>query len=202
MFANGGFYYDYDQEAVQKAQENITNAEQDITDFNNDETKRLLEEQRDNEIAYYNTIIEMLEAYINKTLPIETSDSEVFNTAMSSKYAQSVLNKQTEITSVTLKSFLQDRFPNYNKQALDSGYDLLGKIMNKPVSSTLNAWDNLKKMNAQDYTVNNNNNNSVYIENMPITVPVGTTEEQVQAMIDQFASGVISTVRAKRAKLQ
>ena len=202
LFANGGFYYDYDQEAVQKAQENITNAEQDITDFNNDETKHLLEEQRDNEITYYNTIIKMLEAYINKTLPIETSDSEVFNTAMSSKYAQSVLNKQTEITSVTLKSFLQDRFPNYNKQALDSGYDLLGKIMNKPVSSTLNAWDNLKKMNAQNYTVNNNNNNSVYIENMPITVPVGTTEEQVQAMIDQFASGVISTVRAKRAKLQ
>lgn len=201
LFANGGFYYDYDQEAVQKAQENITNAEKDITDFNNDETKRLLEEQRDNEIAYYNTIIEMLEAYINKTLPIETSDSEVFNTAMSSKYAQSVLNKQTEITPVTLESFLQDRFPNYNKQALASGYDLLGKIMNKPVSSTLNAWDNLKKMNAQDYTVNNNNN-SVYIENMPITVPVGTTEEQVQAMIDQFASGVISTVRAKRAKLQ
>ncbi len=202
LFANGGFYYDYDQEAVQKAQENITNAEQDITDFNNDETKRLLEEQRDNEIAYYNTIIEMLEAYINKTLPIEASDSEVFNTAMSSKYAQSVLNKQTEITSVTLKSFLQDRFPNYNKQALASGYDLLGKIMNKPVSSTLNAWDNLKNMNAQNYTVNNNNNNSVYIENMPITVPVGTTEEQVQAMIDQFASGVISTVREKRAKLQ
>lgn len=202
LFANGGFYYDYDQEAVQKAQENIANAEQDITDFNNDETKRLLEEQRDNEIAYYNTIIEMLEAYINKTLPIETSDSEVFNTAMSSKYAQSVLNKQTEITPVTLESFLQDRFPNYNKQALASGYDLLGKIMNKPVSSTLNAWDNLKKMNAQNYTVNNNNNNSVYIENMPITVPVGTTEEQVQAMIDQFASGVISTVRAKRAKLQ
>ena len=202
LFANGGFYYDYDQETVQKAQENITNAEQDITDFNNDETKRLLEEQRDNEIAYYNIIIKMLEAYINKTLPIETSDSEVFNTAMSSKYAQSALNKQTEITSVTLKSFLQDRFPNYNKQALDSGYDLLGKIMNKPISSTLNAWDNLKKMNAQNYTVNNNNNNSVYIENMPITVPVGTTEEQVQSMIDQFASGVISTVRAKRAKLQ
>ena len=202
LFANGGFYYDYDQEAVQKAQENIANAEQDITDFNNDETKRLLEEQRDNEIAYYNTIIEMLEAYINKTSPIETSDSEVFNTAMSSKYAQSVLNKQTEITPVTLESFLQDRFPNYNKQALASGYDLLGKIMNKPVSSTLNAWDNLKKMNAQNYTVNNNNNNSVYIENMPITVPAGTTEEQVQAMIDQFASGVISTVRAKRAKLQ
>ena len=202
LFANGGFYYDYDQEAVQNAQENVTNAEQDITDFNNDETKHLLEEQRDNEIAYYNTIIEMLEAYINKTLPIETSDSEVFNTAMSSKYAQSVLNKQTEITSVTLKSFLQDRFPNYNKQALASGYDLLGKIMNKPVSSAFNAWDNINKMNAQNYTVNNNNNNSVYIENMPITVPVGTTEEQVQAMIDQFASGVISTVRAKRAKLQ
>ena len=206
LFADGGFYYDYDQEAVQNAQENVTKAQQDITDFNNDETKRLLEEQRDNEIAYYNTIIEMLETYINKTLPIESSDSEIFNTAMNSKYAQAVLEKKNNIvkpeTPVTLENILQNMGFKYNKEVVSAGYDLLGNVMSNPLKMPFDILGAYSKMNAQNYTVNNNNNNSVYIENMPITVPVGTTEEQVQAMIDQFASGVISTVRAKRAKLQ
>ena len=206
LFANGSFYYDYDQEAVQNAQENVAKAQQDITDFNNDETKRLLEEQRDNEIAYYNTIIEMLEAYINKTLPIESSDSEIFNTAMNSKYAQAVLDKKNNITKpttpVTLENVLQNMEIKYNKEVVSAGYNLLGNVMSNPLKMPFDILDSYSKMNAQNYTVNNNNNNSVYIENMPVTVPVGTTEEQVQSMIDQFASGVISTVRAKRAKLQ
>ena len=206
LFADGGFYYDYDQEAVQNAQENIANAEQDITDFNNDETKRLLEEQRDNEIAYYNTIIEMLEAYINKTLPIESSDSEIFNTAMNSKYAQAVLDKKNNITKpttpVTLENVLQNMGIKYNKEVVSAGYDLLGNVMSNSLKMPFDILGAYSKINAQNYTVNNNNNNSVYIENMPITVPVGTTEEQVQAMIDQFGMEVINAMRAEESKLQ
>lgn len=206
LFANGGFYYDYDQEAVQNAQENVTKAQQDITDFNNDETKRLLEEQRDNEIAYYNTIIEMLEAYINKTLPIESSDSEIFNTAMNSKYAQAVLDKKNNITKpttpVTLENILQNMGFKYNKEVVSTGYDLLGNVMSNPLKMPFGILDTYSKMNAQNYTVNNNNNNSVYIENMPVTVPVGTTEEQVQSMIDQFGMEVINAMRAEESKLQ
>lgn len=186
LFADGGFYYDYDQEAVQNAQENVTKAQQDITDFNNDETKRLLEEQRDNEIEYYNTIIEMLEAYINKTLPIESSDSEIFNTAMNSKYAQSVLEKKNNITKpitpVTLENILQNMGFKYNKEVVSAGYDLLGNVMSNSLKMPFGILDAYSKMNAQNYTVNRG---GVSINNPSFAVSTGLDEGKVRAICDE-----------------
>lgn len=204
LFADGGFYYDYDQEAVQNAQENVTKAQQDITDFNNDETKRLLEEQRDNEIAYYNTIIEMLEAYINKTLPIESSDSEIFNTAMNSKYAQAVLDKKNNITKpmtpVTLESFLQDMGFKYNKEVVSAGYNLYEKVIGNSLSIPNEIAKSFSGTTYNNSTVNNNE--TFTIQNMSISVPQGTTAEQVQSMIEQFGKGVLNAMRANKTKIQ
>lgn len=204
LFADGGFYYDYDQEAVQNAQENVTKAQQDITDFNNDETKRLLEEQRDNEIAYYNTIIEMLEAYINKTSPIESSDSEIFNTAMNSKYAQAVLAKKNNITKpmtpVTLESFLQDNGFKYNKEVVSAGYNLYEKVIGNSLSIPNEIAKSFSGTTYNNSTVNNNE--TFIIQNMPIYTKEGTTAEQVQSMIDQFGKGVLNAMRANKTKIQ
>ena len=207
LFANGGFYYDYDQEAVQNAQENVTDAQKEINDNIRENEIKALKDEKDEKISGLEDLIKKIDEYIDKlngkAIPTE-SDPEILKAV--AEYSQENEQKKpqniTDYTLVTLESFLKDRFPNYNKEVVSAGYDLLGNVMSNPLKMPFDILGAYSKMNAQNYTVNNNNNNSVYIENMPITVPVGTTEEQVQAMIDQFGMEVINAMKAEESKLQ
>ena len=201
LFANGGFYYDYDQEAVQKAQENIANAEKDVANNIRDTQIEDLENEKESRSQWLKKLIDKIDEYL-KMLNGEVTPTES-DTSILNDVIKATDGKDSGIKTFTSLSQLLDSMgKSYNKEAvnkIDNDSTASKQFFNN-ISKTPNVPILTPVVNKN--TINNNNSNTVNIQNMTITCPEGTTEEQVQAMIDQFASGVISTVRAKRAKLQ
>ena len=88
VFHNGTFEYMADQEAVMSAQEEIAEALKAIKDNELEEQIKLLEEQKDEALLFYDNIIGMLDYYLNDTKQILTSDSEVIDHAEASESGQ------------------------------------------------------------------------------------------------------------------
>lgn len=135
VFANGGFEYAYDQEAVESASEAVKNAEKDIADYNRDQEINLLKEQKENEEKYYDQILKIIQFYIDKSVPLAESDKEVLDTILNSDYAKYA----TQETQVNPKAeILQSQKQTQSNESKDKGKNRLeSKTEFKPDFSNL-----------------------------------------------------------------
>lgn len=220
VFHNGTFEYMADQEAVMSAQEEIAEALKAIKDNELEEQIKLLEEQKDEALLFYDNIITMLDYYINDTKQILTSDSEVLAHAEASEsgqYFRRLMNGEItmdEVKEEYKKKYIKD--PDAEKKAEEKrttmkewGKALLGMGSATLEQLTLDLWQEAENasdivgsigMGAQDiassavdnvYNNSNvNNDNSVKVGDIHMTIQGGTSVE----MLHEFASKLGSAI--------
>ena len=88
VFVNGGFEYQADQDAILSAEDDVADALKDISENQLSEQVQLLKDQKEQQSKYYDALLKEIEYYINKTVPLSDSDSEVLSKIRGSAYAQ------------------------------------------------------------------------------------------------------------------
>ena len=201
VFHNGTFEYMYDQEKVESAQENLKNAQDDIAKNQRQESIKLLEEQRDNAIEFYDKILNMIEAYINKTLPVEASDPEVLENILNSEYAKAA-NQETTINNPT--SDIKNATKNFKAITLDEFISRLGvtKAQWDKFSESMNIVSGISNMRNSDllekvvtnnsYVNSNSNQNSVSVGDIHVTVQGGTSETMINEFAEKLRSKLVT----------
>ena len=187
LFADGGYYYDYDQEAVQNAEEKYNN-------LLKEEAKAKKEEQKEADVSAIDALIDATEKLGDKD--VSTLFTDIIEQAVG-EYAK---NPKSQSTMDVLSQIANGTFNPTTEELMS----LIG---------TINPSGNLQgiiQTNAQDKTAAANNlyensnitDNSVNIEAVNITVPAGTEAAMAQSLINDFASSVMDEINKLRAKEQ
>lgn len=187
LFADGGYYYDYDQEAVQNAEEKYNN-------LLKEEAKAKKEEQKEADVSAIDALIDATEKLGDKD--VSTLFTDIIEQAVG-EYAK---NPKSQSTMDVLSQIANGTFNPTTEELMS----LIG---------TINPSGNLQgiiQTNAQDKTAAANNlyensnitENSVNIEAVNITVPAGTEAAMAQSLINDFAFSVMDEINKLRAKEQ
>ena len=187
LLSHGGYYYDYDQEAVQNAEERYNN-------LLKEEAKAKKEEQKEADISAIDALIDATEKLGDKD--VSTLFTDIIEQAVG-EYAK---NPKSQSTMDVLSQIANGTFNPTTEELMS----LIG---------TINPSGNLQgiiQTNAQDKTAAANNlyensnitDNSVNIEAVNITVPAGTEAAMAQSLINDFASSVMDEINKLRAKEQ
>lgn len=187
LFADGGYYYDYDQEAVQNAEEKYNN-------LLKEEAKAKKEEQKEADVSAIDALIDATEKLGDKD--VSTLFTDIIEQAVG-EYAK---NPKSQSTMDVLSQIANGTFNPTTEELMS----LIG---------TINPSGNLQgiiQTNAQDKTAAANNlyensnitDNSVNIEAVNITVPAGTEAAMAQSLINDFAFSVMDEINKLRAKEQ
>lgn len=187
LFADGGYYYDYDQEAVQNAEEKYNN-------LLKEEAKAKKEEQKEADVSAIDALIDATERLGDKD--VSTLFTDIIEQAVG-EYAK---NPKSQSTMDVLSQIANGTFNPTTEELMS----LIG---------TINPSGNLQgiiQTNAQDKTAAANNlyensnitDNSVNIEAVNITVPAGTEAAMAQSLINDFAFSVMDEINKLRAKEQ
>ena len=94
VFHDGTFEYVADQDAVMSAEEEVANTLKEIEDEKLQAQIDLLEEQKDAALGFYDQILDEIDFYLNKTLPLSESDQEELAKIRNSDYAQYARDKR------------------------------------------------------------------------------------------------------------
>lgn len=94
VFHDGTFEYMSDQDAVMSAEEEVANTLKEIEDEKLQAQIDLLEEQKDAALGFYDQILDEIDFYLNKTLPLSESDQEELAKIRNSDYAQYARDKR------------------------------------------------------------------------------------------------------------
>ena len=94
VFHDGTFEYMADQDAVMSAEEEVANTLKEIEDEKLQAQIDLLEEQKDAALGFYDQILDEIDFYLNKTLPLSESDQEELAKIRNSDYAQYARDKR------------------------------------------------------------------------------------------------------------
>lgn len=187
LFADGGYYYDYDQEAVQNAEEKYNN-------LLKEEAKAKKEEQKEADVSAIDALIDATEKLGDKDV------STLFTDIIEQAVGEYVKNPKSQSTMDVLSQIANGTFNPTTEELMS----LIGVI---------NPSGNLQgiiQTNAQDKTAAANNlyensnitDNSVNIEAVNITVPAGTEAAMAQSLINDFAFSVMDEINKLRAKEQ
>lgn len=187
LFADGGYYYDYDQEAVQNAEEKYNN-------LLKEEAKAKKEEQKEADVSAIDALIDATEKLGDKD--VSTLFTDIIEQAVG-EYAK---NPKSQSTMDVLSQIANGTFNPTTEELMS----LIGVI---------NPSGNLQgiiQTSAQDKTAAANNlyensnitDNSVNIEAVNITVPAGTEAAMAQSLINDFAFSVMDEINKLRAKEQ
>ena len=187
LFADGGYYYDYDQEAVQNAEEKYNN-------LLKEEAKAKKEDQKEADVSAIDALIDATERLGDKD--VSTLFTDIIEQAVG-EYAK---NPKSQSTMDVLSQIANGTFNPTTEELMS----LIG---------TINPSGNLQgiiQTNAQDKTATANNlyensnitDNSVNIEAVNITVPAGTEAAMAQSLINDFAFSVMDEINKLRAKEQ
>ena len=168
VFYNGTFEYMADQEAIMSAEKDVSEALDAIKDNELKEQIRILQESKDYAVAFYDDIIEVIDAFINKTVWIAESDSETLKMIDESEYGQQM--KAVQAGEVAPNSLTEDQksvtgTAKYKKEKADKAIDKahenqqadpekLSKewsdYINKPIVDVLKEIKELIKIAGQD----------------------------------------------------
>lgn len=94
VFHDGTFEYMTDQDAVMSAEEDVANTLKEIENEKLQAQIDLLEEQKDAALGFYDQILDEIDFYLNKTLPLSESDQEELAKIRNSDYAQYARDKR------------------------------------------------------------------------------------------------------------
>ena len=201
VFHNGTFEYMYDQENVESALENLKNAQNDIAKNQRQESIKLLEEQRDNALEFYDKILNIIEAYINKTLPVEASDPEVLGEILNSKYAKTA-NQETTINNPT--SDIKNATKDFKTITLDDVMSRLGvtKAQFDKFSESMDIVSGIfnmrnpnlleKAVTNNSYVNSNSNQSNVSVGDIYVTVQGGTSDTMINEFAEKLRSKLVT----------
>lgn len=94
VFHDGTFEYLADQDAVMSAEEDVANTLKEIENEKLQAQIDLLEEQKDAALGFYDQILDEIDFYLDKTLPLSESDQEELAKIRNSDYAQYARDKR------------------------------------------------------------------------------------------------------------
>lgn len=199
VFANGTFYYDYDQEAVKTSQETYDAAVKAKADADREEAKN-------NELSMVEMLIDAIESTEDKSI--------------SALHADTVADALSDYIG---GGKISDENLNNLGTHLGSDNDILNQIRNGTLGITAETISQIvsemsqtsgisaptiseaqDKTDTATETYNNSTiDNSISIGKITnnISVPAGTTEQQVQAMIEGFATEVIGSLKSLKTKI-
>jgi len=238
VFANGSFEYVVDQEAVESAAEEVSDAEQALKEFEVEQKIAELEEEQNKKLGEIDLVLESIDGYL-KNLNGETdptsSDSEVISNAGATDEANKAqdaydslgkddkpdTSTEVKTDTVVVEQTGQPTSDNTGIQGTKQLYtiDEAAKILadRLGVSIDSDAWKNFATSvvsngnpqssplsGIQNQNVYNNStvDNSIRIDtiNNNVTVAEGTTKQQVQSMLDGFASEIVDSLKSLRTK--
>ena len=194
VFANGSYYYDYDQEAIENAESNYQSKLEE-------ERKASREEEKDNAIRAWDMIIEAVEnSGESKTSQLH---SDVVQDALSSQVRDGQISQEDLESLRTVLDNDSQILQQIKDGSLSLSIDDIGKIVRDIQAETASlgiiSTEEQSKVDAAVYnnsTVHNDNSVSIGTIVNQVTVPEGTTEQQVEVMINGFASELMETLKS------
>jgi membrane-associated HD superfamily phosphohydrolase len=199
VFANGSYYYDYDQEALRNAEEKFSNAVKADEDANREEAKEA-------DLKVYDTIIDALDelgddsvsAIDTKTLSDALSDYKDDGKISDDNLAemQKILGEDSELLKGMKDGTLS--------MDADQIREIVRGMVTSDISQSVVSTEEQEKINqAVSEVANNIYDNSITIGNIVnnVTMPEGTTQQQVQTLIDGFASELIDHLHSLSTKI-
>lgn len=195
VFSNGGFEYDYDQEAIIKSMEAVADAQKEVNDNIRENEIQALEDKKDEKISGLDDLIKKIDEYIDKlngkTVPTE-SDPEILK-AVAENSKENEQNKPqnvTDFTPVTLESFLQDNGFKYNKEVVSAGYNLYEKVIGNSLSIPNEIAKNFSGTTYNNCTINK----GISINNPSFSLIKGVSETKVRDIFDEEITNAFNII--------
>lgn len=187
LFADGGYYYDYDQEAVQNAEEKYNN-------LLKEEAKAKKEEQKEADVSAIDALIDATEKLGDKD--VSTLFTDIIEQAVG-EYAK---NPKSQGTMDVLSQIANGTFNPTTEElmsligVINPSGNLQGIIQTSAQDKTAAAKNLYENSNVTD--------NSVNIQTVNIAVPAGTEMAMAESLLNDFAFGVMDEINKLRAKEQ
>lgn len=187
LFADGGYYYDYDQEAVQNAEERYNN-------LLKEEAKAKKEEQKEADVLAIDALIDATEKLGDKD--VSTLFTDIIEQAVG-EYAK---NPKSQGTMDVLSQIANGTFNPTTEElmsligVINPSGNLQGIIQTSAQDKTAAAKNLYENSNVTD--------NSVNIQTVNIAVPEGTEMAMAESLLNDFAFGIMDEINKLRAKEQ
>jgi len=198
VFADGTHYYDVDQEAVASAYDAVNKSEKQISDIEAENEKKAIEEERDNVLSSYDTIIDAIDN-LTEDNPITESDTEILAEALQ-EYAADGKISQEEINAVE-DQLLRD----ISKGSLNMTPDELRNLL-ESLPTEYESFNVVGEPTIQDKIADTANNiyqnstvndQSVHVGDIHMTVQGTNDKELLVSFASQLAQEISSFTTQK-----